>query len=276
MAKAPLTKDLVDDASLWRLSLLIGDGSVDVLAHKIVGDAPIVSARLPFDPAASSTAAAVEEVIYANPLLLAPFGKTDIVVRTRRFFILPPEVAGDPDAVESLCEIFPPGDGQFTPCVSALDSRNAVVFLLDKGVANFLARTYDSSAPRHVLSALGQYFTHKSRLGNSSKMYVNLDGASLDILVYDNIGLVAANTIEAPTAENAAYFILAIGRTAGLEPQTSELMIAGDSDRRSSLTPMLRRFIDYVMPAIFPSAAYHGDPNALKASFPLVILPLCE
>ena len=74
MAKAPLTKDLVDDASLWRLSLLIGDGAVDVLAHKIVGDAPIVSARLPFDPAASSTAAAVEEVIYANPLLLAPFG----------------------------------------------------------------------------------------------------------------------------------------------------------------------------------------------------------
>lgn len=276
MAQTPLTKELVDDPSLWRLSLLIGDEGIDVLAHRVVGEAPLVWSRIGFDPAAATPAAAIEEAVYANPLLLAPFGKVDIVVRTRRALVVPAAVASDADAVEALVTLFPPGDGKFTPFTSPVDSRNSVVFLLDKGVANFLARTYDASAPRHVLSALGCFFTHKSRLGNSAKIYVNLEKETIDLLVFDNFGLAAANSFDCPDINDAAYYVLAVGRTAGLDPQTAEILLSGNPDRRSALTPLLRRFVNYVMPAIFPSAAYHGDPRALKASFPLIILPLCE
>ena len=153
MAQTPLTKELVDDPSLWRLSLLIGDEGIDVLAHRVVGEAPLVWSRIGFDPAAA-TPAAIEEAVYANPLLLAPFGKVDIVVRTRRALVVPAAVAAHSDAVEALVTLFPPGDGKFTSFTSPVDSRNSVVFLLDKGVANFLARTYDASAPRHAVLGL--------------------------------------------------------------------------------------------------------------------------
>lgn len=276
MPNNPLTKDLVDQPALWRLSLLIGDDALDVLAHRVVGEASLVSERITFDRAATSPAAALEEAVYANPLLLAPFGKTDIVVRTGDFFIVPPETAADHEAVEALASVFPLGQGTKVPVASPIDSRNSAVMMLDKGIANFLGRTYDSAAPQHVLSPLGQYFTHKSRLGNSSKMYVDLGQESVDILVYDHLGLAAANSLKCGDINDAAYFILAIARTAGLDPQAAEILLSGDSDRRAALTPVLRRFVNYVMPAIFPSAAYRGDPKALKAPFALTILPLCE
>jgi len=276
MPRSPLTKDLIDDPTLWRLSLMVSDKAVDVLAHRIVGEASIVSARLNFDPAATSQAAAIEEVIYANPMLLQPFDKIDLAMATENFLIVPPEVAGNQESIEALAKIFKPGDGQFVPFTSDIDNRNSIVFLLDKGVANFIGRTYDSSVPIHPLSALGRYFSHKSRLGNSSKMFVELGHESMNVLVYDHLGLAAANSFNVTDPNDTAYFILAVGRTSGLDPQEAEILLAGDADRRAALTPLLRRFVNYVMPAVFPSAAYHGDPQALKAPFPLIILPLCE
>ncbi len=276
MANTHLTKDLVDDPSLWRLSMLIGDSAIDVLAHRVVGGTDLVCASLPFDTGTTTAAGAIEEAVYANPLLLAPFGKIDIVVRTSDFFITPPEVAGNNEAMQSLSEIFRGGDSRSVQFLSPVDSRNAVTFFLDKGVANFLGRTYDPTRPQHVLSSLGRYFTYKSRLGNSSKMYVNLTAGHMDLLVFDNLGLAAANSFSCPDINDATYYVIAVARTAGLDPQASEVFLAGDQERRAALTTILRRFFNYVMPAIFPSAAYHGNPAALKAPFPLIILPLCE
>lgn len=263
-----LTKDLVENPSLWRLSMQICSRSLEVFAHPVTGDASGVGASLPFDAAATSRGAAFEEVVYSNPMLLLPFGKTDIVVDSEEALIV--ATGTDAEEVAGLLRL-PPS------CVmhrSEIDARNDVLFSVDSAVANFIGRTFDRAEISHTLGVLARYHSLKGRRSNTSNMIVNLGLRSVDILVFNRFGLVMARHFDRLDNEDAVYYILAIFKEAGLDVETDELILSGDSSRRMELTPSLRRFVNIVLPAIFPSAAYHGDPAALKAPFPLGILPI--
>ncbi len=43
---------------------------------------------------------------------------------------------------------------------------------------------------------------------------------------------------------------------------------------RKAVTPLLRRYVASVLPAIFPSALYRAGREAMNAPFNIVILPL--
>ncbi len=276
MKQTTLTRDTIDDPALWCLSMMICSNTVEVVLRRIVGEPELLTATLVCD-ANLPQAAAIEELVYANPLLLAQFGKTDIVVRTDRFQIVPPEVAADADAVEAMLDLLPHPEGRPSTIISDIDSRNAMVAFVDHGVANFIARTFYLVKPIGHLTALGRYFEHQSRMGNSGKMYVNLSGNSLDIIAYNALGLTIANSFDCPSDDNAAYYILAAAKTSGFDFSADEIFISGSTERRAALMPRLRRFANYVMPTIFPSSAYCGDHHkALRAPFELIILPLCE
>ena len=266
----PLTNSMIDNAALWRLSLMLGADGIDVLARRVVGQPEILSARLKADPAARNHADAIEELIYSNPLLLQPFRKVDIVA-TGGFTLAVPTGA----CVDDIDAVFPPDDGAVS-LTAPIDSRNELLFRLDRGMVNFLRRTFDAVEPTHALAVLGRYFSHRSRLGNSNKMYVDLGAADMNILVFSQLGLTMASTFTCPDIRDAAYYTLAAANTVALDMGADEIRIAGDADRRAELTPILRRFARNVMPAIFPASATVGDSSAMSAPFPLVILPLCE
>ena len=90
-----LTKDLIDNPELWRLSLLIGNGGIDVFAHPVVGEGSVICEHIGFDASLSSDASAIEDVVYANPLLLMPFRKVDIIVSTAMAAVVPADVQPD-------------------------------------------------------------------------------------------------------------------------------------------------------------------------------------
>ena len=276
MTQTPLTRDLIADPELWRLSMMICVDGVEVVMRRVTGEPELLTSSLKYDAGAQSSAAALEELVYANPLLLAQFGKVDIVLRTTAFQILPPEVAHDADAVEALLDMLPHPDGRPVAYVSEIDDRNSVVNFVDKGVANFLARTFFAVDPVSHLSVFGQYFTHQSRLGNSGKMYVNISEKYMDILAFNSLGLSIANTYVCTDDDNAAYYVLAAARAVGFDFTADELLISGNVERRATLMTTLRKFANYVMPTIFPATAYRGDRNALRAPFELIVLPLCE
>lgn len=265
-----LTKDLIDNPELWRLSLLIGNGGIDVFAHPVVGEGSVICEHIGFDASLSSDASAIEDVVYANPLLLMPFRKVDIIVSTAMAAVVPADV--QPDVFGKLLNT----DRNTLILESPVNDREKLVFALDRGVANFIRRTYDGAPPVHTLSVLSRYFRLKGGHGNASRMFVNLGVDSLEIIVYNRLGLAAARQIDAVTTDECAYWAVALFRQCGLDTEYDEIIISGNSERRHSLMPLLSKFVNNVMPAIFPSAAYHGSAIAGKASFPLVIVPLCE
>ncbi len=276
MKQTPLTRDLIDNPELWRMSMEICADGVEVVMNRVAGEPEMLASSLKYDAGAQSPAAALEELVYANPLLLAQFAKVDIILRSTAFQIVPPEVAHDTDAVEAILDMLPHPDGRPVAYISEIDELNSVLTLVDRGIANVLSRTFFAVEPVSHLSVLGHYFTHQSRLGNSGKMFVNIGETQMDILAFDSLGLSVANTYDCTNDDNAAYYVLATARTVGFDLNADEILISGNAERRASLMASLREFANYVMPTIFPATAYRGDRNALSAPFELIILPLCE
>lgn len=262
-----LTKDLVDNPAIWRLSMQVCSHTLEVFAHPLAGDAPGVCASVAYDVAAASPAAAFEEAVYANPMLLLPFSTVDIVVDNSRAMVV---AAGtSTEAVRKLLRLPESETLRETP----IDSRNSLVYSLGEPLGNFIGRTFDTAKVSHTLAVLCRYHTLKGRRSNTSNMIVNLGNKSADILVFNRFGLVMARHFDEISIDDAAYYILAIFKQAQLDAETDELLIAGNSTRRMKLAPILGRFVSLVLPAIFPSALYHGDSTALKAPYPLGILP---
>lgn len=265
-----LSKDLIENPELWRLSLMTGDKGISVFACPVVGEGSVISEYLPYDATVSSRASAIEDAVYANPMLLLPFRKVDIVFDAVKTAVVPVDV--QPDDFGRMLNLG-------SECVlreAPLDSREKLIYAVDRGVDNFVSRTYDMGSRHHVLEVLNRYCMRKKQSLAAARMYINIGVDTLDILVYNRLGLCALQHVACTSADECVYRALAVFKQCGLDADYDEIVVSGNSERRHHLMAELSRFIANVLPAIFPSAAYHGDSTAHKAPFPLVILPLCE
>lgn len=267
----PLTRELISDPGRYRLLLSLGDKSLHVVANCIAGDEESVADTIAL---ADNSARTLEEAVYANPMLLLPFARTDVVVVSGRVHILTPDAADSADAVDALTEIF--DDDHPETFVDQIDSHNSALLLMPRERVNFVRRTFDRPTLHSHLAVLGRYLTRRSRLGNSGKVFVNLRADSLDILAFNSLGLAAANTIAVADDNDAAYYALAVAREVGLDIASDEFIISGDRRRRASVAEILRRFASTVVPLIVPASATTYLPKNVDTPLELIVLPLCE
>ena len=99
---------------------------------------------------------------------------------------------------------------------------------------------------------------------------------SMDVAIYRDGHLQCANTYPFDRVEDAGYYALNAWRTHGLDQLTDELQLMGDGAKRGEITPMLREYVKYVMPAVYPAAAMQLGRNAMQAPLELILLALCE
>ena len=265
-----LDTSIIDKPELWRLSLMISYDKIDILARSEVGEPHAVCETIEFDSSIAGIARAIEEIVYASPMLLLPYRKVDILVNGGFSLVVPSS-----SDIESLDKLFPSNDETIT-LENILNQDSKIVFRIDKPMYNFLSRTFDKSVPRHSLSVLANYFSNRSRLGNSGKMYIIIEEGHLNVLVYNRLGMAMANGFNYSDINDAAYFALASANTAGFDFTNDEILIAGNSKVRAEIAPLLARFSRNVMPAILPSNALPIAGLSSKTAFPLLILPLCE
>lgn len=265
-----LNSTVIENPSLWRLSMMVSHRGLDVWAVREVGEPQAVSVCLGADPAASDRASLIEEIIYSNPLLLKQFRKLDIVFDGGFTLVVP---AGT--SLEDIDAVFPDDEKNIT-LSTPIDSRNSLVFRIDRQTYNFFRRTFDYVSPTHSLAVLAKYFAHRSRLGNSGKLYLDLSEDSMNVLVFNHLGLSMASCFECKDINDAAYYALASAKTVSLDMKNDEIRVAGNPDRRARIMPLLRRFANNVMPAIFPASSVCNESSAQNAPFPLIVLPLCE
>lgn len=277
MTRPPLTSEILDtDTRRWRLSLQVCPEAIEAVLRPVSPggtDKSMIWSRIPLPESAASEAGAVQEAVYANPLLVAPFGKVDVLVRTPRAAFIP---AGDSDAAVPVADLLgweAPADTLFT---SGADRLYSVVAAADTAVLRFLRRTFDTAEPRHPLAVLARWFGSRSLLGNSGKVFVNLNPGRADVFVYNNLGLAAATTLPGTSPDELCYYVLALARNCGLSPDDYEIHLAGDPAARTAAAGALRRFVPVVVPAVFPAAMLAYGQKALAAPLELTILPLCE
>lgn len=271
MASLPLTRDLIADPANYRLALMIASDAIDVVVRRVAGEEEPITAHIALQQGVDLSSA-VEEAIYANPLLPAQlFNRVDIILRPERFQLLDAATAADGDAIEALAQLIHNDAAAPTPIICSINADYALVALIPPQLARFIRRTFDRANILSHLSPLASYFGRQSRQGNCEKLYAVIHGANLDLLAFTPAGLVAANSYRCPDLNDAAYFILALAKSLNFNLESDHIIVAGDSPLRASLLAVLRKFVANALPAIVPA-----DASAVNAPLHLQILPLCE
>lgn len=269
----------ISNPSLWRLLLLLDRTSIRAVALSTVDDLQTVAFNVPFDPTASGLLSAIEEAVYAVPLLTADFASVDVLIDTPHY-IVAPSAAGRARLEEAAayCCIAGEDDDIFIDEIAG--QGIAVVWPCMRELSHFLARTFRNPRVYCRVTPLLKYIGAKNTGGNNAKLYAHLGGGvapSVDLIAFGRDGkLRLCATKSAPATADAAYWIMAAAREAGFDAKADSIYLCGDTSTRLSLAPELGRYAANVLPFIFPSAALRGGHDALKAPFPLILIPLCE
>lgn len=264
----------VKNPALWRMAIEVDDSGADVVLSTAMGESDIMVERLAF-PEGMTPLAAFEEAIYQNPALLSEFARTDVLISTRRFTIVPSQVRSDEVQYDIVRLLWP--DPSLEVVADPISTSGSTLLMaVDQSLLAFVRRTFVDSRPRHAVSVLASYFWQQARNAAAPKVYARLRQKGVDVVAFRDGKLVIANSFAASTADDAVYCVLASAQASSLPLPQTEVMVCGDAEARQRVMPMLREFCPKTMPAIFPSEALRLGPQAVKAPFHLILLPLCE
>lgn len=214
---------------------------------------------------------ALEEVIYDNPVLLSGFNHVSVILHSSRFALLPSSAMQlDGEDRRLLAEAALDISDELSTAIEVVNDRSAesplFVIGADTIVVDFLRRTFYNPDFHHALDIEARYFQLTDPLGVDGKMFANFRSGSIDLVAFDSIGLTFANTFAYVDPVDAVYFIMAVRANLGLDA-SGELLLSGDSAVREAVTPLLRRYLAYVMPLPAAMAAAISDLPFVVGAF---------
>lgn len=259
---------------LWTLLLALSADRIGYVLYSKAQDDSLVYGEIGIDLSYGNYLKGVENAVYDNPLFLKPFGEVKVVVDSARFMMIPAEIDEELhlDVMETA---FPDAEGEFSFC--AMPQCGAVMgFELERGLEAFLQRTFFNPPISHALVPLCEY--HKSKQGQTSlrRMYVHLQEGKVSVCLFDCGAPVMTNSYEYEAIDDAAYYVLHAWQSFGFDALADEILLSGEKSRRDQITPLLRKYVNYVIPAIFPAAAMRIGHDAVRAPYHLILLALCE
>lgn len=270
--KVKMTADLIQQPQIWQLLMEASPDRLAAMAFSPYENHSMIFKEMLYE-GEEGELPRMENTVYDNPLLLADFSKVTMLYDTLR--VLPVPDAGDEVARAIFRNVYPAQDMPGSEViVNRIPEMNmAICSEIPGDTLNFLRRTFPCIRIEHPLAPLCRYFRAKHPVRRHGKTLANLRGKRLDIIILgDNAPLmVASHRIEEPM--DAVYYILASRENLRL-PDTDEIMISGDRTTRAAITPVLRRYVRYVMPAIFPSVMFRAGRASLSAPFELIVAPL--
>lgn len=262
--------DLRAQARNYRLGLQLESGLLRVVFIPVDGEASLQQFSIPLDPTVPASRS-LEDAIYATPVLLADYASIHATVVTDSFIPVPTGLVEDG---VRLCGLEDEASGEALLTDQPLDSME-IAWTFDRTLYNFLKRTFRNCPVQCSLTPLVQFFSAKALRGNTGKLFVHFHGTAprrMDLMAFSADGRPLLVTTKRYTVEaDALYYILAAMETTGLSRTEDEIQMCGDSAARDALMPLLRRYVRFAVPVIFPSEAFKMGREALQAPFPLIV-----
>lgn len=256
---------MIKDPRMWQLVLEPTATSLHVMAFSPLEHHLLISEQLPITT--------LEETVYENPMLLADFRSVSILYPAERFAVIP-DIMEDGMAETAFRKLHGPAEQPSELLIDNLAPLNArLVYEIPTATLGFLRRTFNNPAIHHSLTPLALYFQAKHPNRPWGKMMVNLRSDRCDMVVLGDNAPLLINSYTVRDPMDAVYHIMAVREKFSL-PATQEIILAGSTEERATVSPVLRRFVRYVMPAIFPSSMFRAGRASLRTPFEMVILPL--
>ena len=125
-----------------------------------------------------------------------------------------------------------------------LKKNNIVtIFGMDKSTYQFLHEQFPDARFYSQASPLTEYFSIKSRLGNSKKMYASLRNDAIDLYCFERGHLLFANSFECKQTADRVYYLLYIWKQLDFNQERDELHLTGLIKDKEALIRELRKFI---------------------------------
>lgn len=258
----------------WNLILRVGESSVKFILFNEEEDNSLVCRELPIDNSSGDYLKSLENCIYDNPVLIQDFKKITVSVDSSHFVVLPIELSREETVQDVLEYMFVCDDGDYN-VNELITNKSSIAYLIPRGVLAFLQRTFNMPKVVHHLTPLCVYSAEKCHKSGISRMFVHLYDNRMDMCIFCKDDLVMTNTFHYREADEATFYMLNAWQNWGLDVRNDELQLSGDKSLRDSLTPQLRKYINYVMPIIFPVSAMKIGQDAIKAPFDLILLSQC-
>ena len=261
----------IEHPEAWELLVSIGDRQVDYILYtpSVAGSLAIGQVALTDD-----SLQALEDAVYDTPELLSEYKRVRVIAHSRHFVILPIDTTGA-DCSLMVKDAFPDDDGDAAVC-DLPHSGVRIAFLMPRGMQAFLGRTFNCPEVCHHMLPLLEHFHGLNRSNDLSRMFLYLTASRMDMAIYRGGDLLIANSYPFTDANDAVYFALNAWRAAGLDQLSDELQLMGDGGLRSHMAPVLREYVKFVMPAVYPAEALRLGRNAMQAPLELILLALCE
>lgn len=270
-----LDKEMIKEPRMWQLVMEPTSDTLSVMAFSPIEHHTLIAEDIPLASSATPLKA-FQEAVYDNPLLLSDFNRVTILLPERRAMPVPDMLSSDEARRQAFASAFPPAtaDGPEEIIAEELPGLGATMLTgVNREFLGFMRRTFNNPRVGHTLSPLALYFKAKHPTRPRGKMIANLRQGRCDIVILGDTAPMVMNSYPVRDPMDSVYYIMACREGFGLTP-TDEIILAGDTASRGAVAPVLRRFVRYVMPAIFPSTMFRAGRAALRTPFEMIVAPL--
>lgn len=264
----------LDKTEKYILSLRLSPASLEFSLHDPLADGSFYFQHESFS-GNESYLQQLEKSIYENDFLLKEYRKTYIIFSTDRFTLIPATFA-EGERTRAYYDFCLEKRDETLQSNKLIRNSCYNLFGTDPDVSAFFQRTFYAPVFIHHISPLCEYFHNKSRFGNFSKMYVQIQPEFIDILAFNQQGLIFVQTYPCHHTNDAVYFILNAWKQLGFDQQKDELQITGTAHARKEIVEILKKYVINVVPVIFPPRVYELGKDTIQAPFDLIALTLCE
>ncbi len=264
----------IQNPEFWTLILRLDEVALTFVLYNDKIENSLISRQLQLDKNSGDYLKSLENCVYDNPVLLQDYKSVAVEICSPHFVVVPSDNADEESARNMLDYMYPNDKGDMHVCGLTGDDVS-IAFKIDKGVISFLQRTFNMPLIVHQLVPLCRYSYKKSEKSGISRMYVHLRDDRMEMCIFKKGNLTIANTFRFQAIEDAAYFMLNAWQSYGLDIMSDEMQLSGDKALREQLNPILRKYVTYVMPIIFPASAMRIGQDAIKAPFDLILLSQC-
>ena len=193
-----------------------------------------------------SMTANLKAAFHESDFLHHPYKRVNIMMAGKRFTVVPLEWF-DEEQAELLFYYNHPKQENEVVLYNKLEKNNIVViFGMDKSAYAFLNEQYPDARFYAQATPLIDYFSVKSRLGNSKKMYISVSQEAIALYAFERGHLLLANTFEWMTTTDQIYYVLLAWKQLKFDQERDEFHLTGVLPEKESLMSELKKYISQV------------------------------
>mgnify|MGYP001524103071 FL=1 len=193
--------------------------------------------------ASLSLTANLKAVFHESDFLNHPYKRVNIMMASKRFTIVPLDLFEEEQAELLFYHNHQKKENE-TVLYNILRKNNvAVIFGIDKSAQIFLNEQYPEARFYSQSTPFIDYFSVKSRLGNSKKMYASVRKDGIDIYCFERGHLLLSNSFECTHTEDRIYYLLYAWKQLEFDQERDELHLTGTLSEKEILMSELKKFI---------------------------------